>query len=121
MRDTAATILVVDDVPANLGLLLDALTQAGHRVLVAESGKSALTQLGHEIPDLVLLDYRLPGMDGLEVCRRIRKRPECANLPVIFLTAVQELDEKWRALDAGAVDYVTKPITKTLDESLRER
>jgi DNA-binding response OmpR family regulator/DNA-binding CsgD family transcriptional regulator len=105
-----ATILVVDDVPTNLGLLFDALTQAGHRVLVAESGESALAQLDHETPDLVLLDYMLPGMDGMEVCRRIKARPGCGDLPIIFLTAVNELDEKVRALDAGAVDYVTKPI-----------
>lgn len=105
-----ATILVVDDIPANLGLLFDALTQAGHRVLVAESGESALAQLKHELPDLVLLDYMLPGMDGMEVCKRIKAKPECADLPILFLTAVNELDEKVRALDAGAVDYVTKPI-----------
>jgi len=105
-----ATILVVDDIPANLGLLFDALTQAGHRVLVAESGESALDQLQHETPDLVLLDYMLPGMDGMAVCRRIKAKPECSDLPIIFLTAVNELEEKVRALDAGAVDYVTKPI-----------
>lgn len=100
----------MDDIPANLGLLFDALTQAGHRVLVAESGESALAQLKHELPDLVLLDYMLPGMDGMEVCKRIKAKPECADLPILFLTAVNELDEKVRALDAGAVDYVTKPI-----------
>ncbi len=105
-----ATILVVDDIPANLGLLFDALSQAGHRVLVAESGESALAQLTHETPDLVLLDYMLPGMDGMEVCRRIKAMPACSDLPILFLTAVNELDEKVRALDAGAVDYVTKPI-----------
>ena len=108
--DLPATILVVDDVPANLGLLFDALTQAGHRVLVAESGEGALAQLDHETPEIVLLDYMLPGMDGMEVCRRIKARPASADVPVIFLTAVDELDEKVRALDAGAVDYVTKPI-----------
>lgn len=110
MNQPPATILVVDDLPANLGLLFDALTHAGHRVLVAESGESALAQLQHETPDLVLLDYMLPGMDGMEVCKRIKARPECVDLPVLFLTAVNELDEKVRALDAGAVDYVTKPI-----------
>lgn len=110
MNPPPATILVVDDIPANLGLLFDALTQAGHRVLVAESGESALAQLQHETPDLVLLDYMLPGMDGMEVCKRIKARPECTDLPILFLTAVTELDEKVRALDAGAVDYVTKPI-----------
>jgi DNA-binding response OmpR family regulator/DNA-binding CsgD family transcriptional regulator len=106
----SATILVVDDVPANLGLLFDALSGAGHRVLVAETGEGALGQLSHETPDLVLLDYRLPGMDGIEVCRRIRVRPECVDVPILFLTANDDLEDKVRALDAGAVDYVTKPI-----------
>ena len=77
---------------------------------MAESGESALAQLRHEIPELVLLDYMLPGMDGMEVCKRIKAQPACVDLPIIFLTAVNELDEKVRALDAGAVDYVTKPI-----------
>ncbi len=108
--DVPDTIHVDDDVPANLGLLCDALTQAGHRVLVAESGESALAQLDHETPEIVLLDYMLPGMDGMEVCRRTKARPASADVPVIFLTAVDDLDEKVRALDAGAVDHVTKPI-----------
>lgn len=106
----ASTVLVVDDVPENLGLLLDALGQEGHRVLVAESGESAMVQLDHEVPDLILLDQRLPGMDGLEVCRRIRARADCGDVPILFLTAVTETGDKVRALDAGAVDYVTKPI-----------
>lgn len=104
------TILVIDDVPENLGLLLDSLGTAGYRVLVAESGESAMAQLEHEVPDLILLDQRLPGMDGLEVCRRIRARAEWGDVPILFLTAVSDLEEKVRALDAGAVDYVTKPI-----------
>ena len=107
------TILIVDDVPANLGLLFEALTEAGYRALVAESGESALAQLDHEIPDMILLDYMLPGLDGIEVCKRLKKRPDCADVPVLFLTAVTEVEEKVRALEAGAVDYVTKPIQAT--------
>src|SRR6185295_1099938 len=110
MSPPGASILVVDDVPANLHLLLEALTREGYRVLVAESGESALDQLRFGWPDAVLLDYRLPGLDGIEVCRRMRALPGGAELPILFLTAVHELDEKVRALDAGAVDYVTKPI-----------
>lgn len=105
-----ATVLVVDDIPANLSLLLDALSQAGFRVLVAESGEGALAQVAHEIPDLILLDFMLPGINGLEVCRRLKANAELADVPVIFLTAVDEVGEKVRALEAGAVDYVTKPI-----------
>lgn len=107
---TSATLLVVDDVPANLSLLLDALSQAGYRVLVAESGEGALAQVAHEVPDLILLDFMLPGMNGLEVCRRLKARPGLVEIPVIFLTAVDDVGEKVRALEAGAVDYVTKPI-----------
>ncbi len=105
-----ATVLVVDDVPANLGLLLDSLSHAGYRVLVAESGEGALAQIAHEIPDLILLDFMLPGMDGIEVCRRLKSLPACAEVPILFLTAVDDVGEKVRALEAGAVDYVTKPI-----------
>ena len=97
------TILIVDDVPANLGLLFEALTEAGYRALVAESGEIALAQLDHEIPDMILLDYMLPGLDGIEVCKRLKKRPDCADVPVLFLTAVTEVEEKVRALEAGAV------------------
>lgn len=107
---TSATLLVVDDVPANLSLLLDALSQAGFRVLVAESGEGALAQVSHEVPDLILLDFMLPGMNGLEVCRLLKARPGLVEIPVIFLTAVDDVGEKVRALEAGAVDYVTKPI-----------
>ena len=105
-----ATVLVVDDIPANLALLLDALSQAGYRVLVAESGEGALAQVEHEVPDLILLDFMLPGINGLEVCCRLKTQSGLADVPVIFLTAVDEVGEKVRALEAGAVDYVTKPI-----------
>lgn len=104
------TVLVVDDVPENLGLLLETFSLSGFRVLVAESGESALVQLLHATPDAILLDYRLPGMDGLEVCRRIRTQPAFRDLPILFLTAVDDLDAKVRVFEAGAVDYVTKPI-----------
>lgn len=103
-------ILVVDDTPANLSLLLDALGEAGHEVLVAESGRSALTLLDHTTPDLVLMDLMMPGMDGIAACLRLKKRPECRTLPVIFMTAIEEPAQKLRAFEAGAVDYITKPV-----------
>lgn len=106
----AATLLVVDDVPANLGVLFDALSGAGHRVLVAESGESALALLSNVVPDLVLLDVRLPGLDGFSTCQRLKATPHGSELPVIFLTSLDEPAEKVRAFAAGAVDYVTKPI-----------
>lgn len=107
---SAATILVVDDVPANLSVLLDALHGAGHRVLVAESGESALELLPNVVPDLVLLDVRLPGIDGFATCHRLKCDARWRDLPVIFLTSLDEPAEKVRAFTAGALDYVTKPI-----------
>lgn len=103
-------ILVVDDTPANLSLLLDALTEAGHEILVAEGGRSALSLLEHTTPDLVLLDFIMPGMDGVTTCRRLKERPECRDVPVLFMTAVDDPEQKLRAFDAGALDYITKPV-----------
>jgi DNA-binding response OmpR family regulator/DNA-binding CsgD family transcriptional regulator len=103
-------VLVIDDTPANLGVLLDALTHAQYEPLVAESGRSALHTLDHTTPDLILLDVVMPGIDGYETCRQIKARPECANIPVLFMTALSETDEKVRAFAAGAVDYITKPF-----------
>lgn len=103
-------VLVVDDTPANLSLLLDALGEANYEILVAESGRSALALLDHTTPDLVLMDFVMPGMDGVATCRKIKERPECRNLPVIFMTAVEEPDQKLRAFSAGAVDYILKPV-----------
>lgn len=105
-----ARILVVDDTPANISLLLDALSDAGHEVLVAESGRSALSLLDHTTPELVLMDLVMPGMDGVATCERLKARPECRTVPVIFMTAVEESAHKLRAFEAGAVDYITKPV-----------
>ncbi len=109
MKPAAARILVVDDTPANLSLLLDSLTDVGYEILVAESGRSALSLLAHTTPDLVLLDFVMPGMDGIATCLRIKGRPECRAVPVLFMTAVDEPEQKVRAFAAGAIDYITKP------------
>lgn len=103
-------VLVVDDTPANLSLLLDALQGAGHEVLVAESGRSMLSLLEHATPDLVLMDLVMPGMDGIAACRALKTRPECRDLPVLFMTATDEPAQKLRAFEAGALDYITKPV-----------
>lgn len=103
-------VLVVDDTPANLSLLLDALTDAKHEVLVAESGRSALNLLEHTTPDLILLDLVMPGMDGIATCRKIRERADMADIPILFMTAVDEPDQKLRAFEVGALDYITKPV-----------
>src|SRR5688500_7678382 len=90
MALAAATILVVDDVPAILSVLFDALGGAGHRVLVAESGESALEILPNVAPDLVLLDVRLPGIDGFATCAKLKRDARWRELPIIFLTSLDE-------------------------------
>lgn len=88
---------------------MNALGEAGHEILVAESGHSALSLLEHTTPDLVLLDFVMPGMDGIATCLRIKERPECREVPVLFMTVVDEPEQKVRAFAAGALDYITKP------------
>jgi adenylate cyclase len=106
---TDPLILVVDDLPQNVRLLDAVLSPHGFRVATASSGKEALDVLGKEHPDLVLLDILMPGIDGYEVCRRIRENPETAFLPVIMITA-SEGEEKRRAIESGADDFIHKPF-----------
>jgi DNA-binding response OmpR family regulator/DNA-binding CsgD family transcriptional regulator len=105
-----ATVLLVDDVPENLDLLIDTLRGAGHEIRVAESGDRALKQLPHIKPDLMLLDVMLPGLSGFETCRRIKADPRWRELPVLFVTALNDVAEKVRGFEAGGVDYLTKPF-----------
>jgi DNA-binding NtrC family response regulator len=106
----APSILVVDDTPANIGFLLETLTKAGYRVRVATDGESALEQAQYSPPCLVLLDAMMPGLDGFETCRRLRQMPKLAPIPVIFMTALSDAQDKVRAFEAGANDYITKPF-----------
>ncbi len=107
---SAATILVVDDTPENLALLFDVLGAAEFEVLVAESGEIALERMEVLAPDLILLDVRLPGVDGFEVCHALKKDPAHRNIPVIILTAMHETRDTVAGFAAGAVDYLCKPI-----------
>jgi DNA-binding NarL/FixJ family response regulator len=109
-------ILVVDDTPETLGFLTDALEQAGHMVLVATDGTSALALLEEITPDLILLDAIMPGTDGFETCRRMKESKRVAHVPVIFMTALSETEHVIKGLEAGGVDYVTKPVV--VDELL---
>lgn len=104
------TILIVDDVPANLGVLLDFLDSAGYQVLVAESGESALLQLAYARPDIILLDVSMPGIDGYETCRRIKAEPSWRETPVFFLTALTDPIDKVHGFEVGAVDFISKPL-----------
>lgn len=104
------TILLVDDTPANLSVLVDCLSDAGFHLMVAEDGEDALAQTARTRPDLVLLDVMMPGLDGFATCRRLQEQESTRDIPVIFMTALTETAEKVRAFEAGAVDYITKPI-----------
>jgi class 3 adenylate cyclase/CheY-like chemotaxis protein len=107
----AATALVVDDQPANIRLLDAVLTSRGYDVVAAESGEEALKRINESPVDLVLLDIRMPGMDGYEVCRQIREQRDTAYLPVVMVTASGD-EEKVKALEAGADDFLTKPVNR---------
>ena len=100
----------MDDLPANLGVLLGVLDGAGYEVLVATSGEGALARLAYMQPDLVLLDVNMPGLDGYETCRRLKADPRWREVPVLFLTAQDDPVDKVRGFEAGAVDYITKPL-----------
>ena len=108
--DNRGVILIVDDIPDNLALLSDALDDAGYRVLVAMDGPSALARVVRRRPDLILLDAMMPGMDGFETCRQLKAQPDSADIPVLFMTALTEPEHVVRGFEAGAIDYVTKPI-----------
>ncbi|MBD2527607.1 response regulator [Nostoc sp. FACHB-133] len=103
-------ILIVDDTPASLGILFELLSDSGFKVLVAENGESALNKVKYALPDLILLDVLMPGIDGFETCRRLRTSPPTQDIPVIFMTALSETVDKVRGLSFGAVDYITKPL-----------
>lgn len=105
-----ATVLLVDDVPENLSLLIDTLRDAGIEIRVAESGERALKQLPNINPDLILLDVMLPGLNGFETCRLIKADARWREVPVLFVTALSDVAEKVRGFEAGGVDYLTKPF-----------
>ncbi len=106
-------ILIVDDVPKNIQLIANFLTKEGYLINFALDGVSALEHVTRETFDLILLDVMMPGMDGIEVCKRIKKSSEFADIPVIFITAKTDNDTIARGFEAGGVDYVVKPFNPT--------
>lgn len=109
-RQASDIVLIVDDMPDNLSFLHDALDEAGYAVVVATSGASALARTSQVMPDVILLDAMMPGMDGFEVARRLKEQPQTSGIPVIFMTGLTETEHVVAAYAAGGVDYVTKPI-----------
>lgn len=104
------TILVIDDDPAVLGLMDEKLAEGGYIVLLAQSGAAALEVISHTVPDLILVDALMPGMTGWDVCEALRSNNRAAGVPIIFMTGLTETEHVLRAFEAGAADYVTKPL-----------
>ncbi len=110
MNNNKATILIVDDNPENLDVLFDLLNGKGFELLFAIDGASALQRTEIAEFDLILLDVMMPGMDGFEVCRRLKMNPKTRDVPIVFMTALTDTVNKVKGFEAGAVDYITKPI-----------
>ena len=120
MKDPAR-ILVVDDTPANVKLLADVLGSRGYAVSTAASGKEGLEKVAADAPDLVLLDVVMPEMSGYEVCKAIRADPATSRLPVVMVTALDSGQERVKGIEAGADDFLTKPINvKAFVEAVQE-
>jgi class 3 adenylate cyclase len=111
-NESGGLVLVVDDIEENLKVLSDTLTQAGYRPLQAKSGERAVQVAKKAGPDLILLDIKMPGMDGYETIRALKADPGTAAIPVIFISALNQIDDKVRGFQAGAVDYVSKPFQR---------
>ncbi|MFC1603030.1 response regulator [Pseudomonadota bacterium] len=110
LHNATGDILVVDDTPENLRLLKDLLTSQGYKVRPASNGEDALEAINQCKPDLILLDIKMPGMDGYEVCQQLKAAPETCDIPIIFITASLDPEGVEKGLKLGAVDYINKPV-----------
>ncbi|HEU0157613.1 MAG TPA: response regulator, partial [Stellaceae bacterium] len=108
-----AKVLVVDDIEINVKLLEAKLASEYFDVLPASSGSAALEIAGAELPDVILLDVMMPGMDGFEVCRRLKANPRTADIPIVLVTALSDTANRLRGLEAGADEFLTKPVNDT--------
>ena len=109
-----ARILVVDDIEANVRLLEAKLTAEYYDVITAYDGPTALAMAASECPDIVLLDVMMPGMDGFEVCRRLKATPETREIPIIFLTGLESDADEALGLSLGAEDFIHKPVSPSI-------
>ncbi|MDM8537574.1 response regulator [Desulfobacterales bacterium HSG17] len=111
-NNTLITILIVDDEPSNLQVLLEFLGNRNYRVLIAAGGIEAINIANSVQPDLILLDILMPGMDGFEVCKKLKNTDETREIPIIFMSALSDTDNKIKGFDLGAADYITKPFNQ---------
>lgn len=105
------TLLIVDDNPNNIQLVKAILSLRGYRLLIAKTGMEALEAVNVTLPDLIILDIMMPGMDGFEVCRHLKNDPTTRDIPIVFLTAKSHIDDIMKGFELGAVDYITKPFS----------
>lgn len=111
-KTDSPVVLLVDDTVTNLQLLSDYLSDSNYRILTALNGEKALERLELIVPDIILLDVMMPGLDGFEVCSRIKAQKRLLHVPVIFMTALADVQSKVKAFSVGAVDYIEKPVQK---------
>jgi signal transduction histidine kinase len=111
-KKNRGTILVVDDNPTNIELLLVYLHEKKYRILVTRDGPNAIKRAASVKPDLILLDIMMPGMNGFETCEHLKEKSETKDIPIIFMTALADIDTKLKGFELGAVDYITKPFQK---------
>ncbi|MBU1660318.1 MAG: response regulator, partial [Chloroflexi bacterium] len=104
------TILIIDDEPANLAVVADYLAQSGFQIKVTQTGEAGFELARRTPPDLILLDVRMPGIDGFEVCRRLKADERTREIPVIFMTIMTRVEDKVTGFEVGGVDYITKPF-----------
>ncbi len=109
-QEEYATIMLVEDNPLTLRILIEHLKRLGHQTTIARSAEEALRQIGLQKPDLILLDILLPGIDGFEACRRLKGNSATKDIPVIFLTVLSQTEDKVKAFEVGGVDFLTKPV-----------
>lgn len=114
------TILVVDDTETNIDILLDILDE-DFEVSVATDGESCLEFIEEELPDLILLDIMMPGMDGYEVCGRLKADGRTSNIPIVFITAKDDESDRKKGLELGALDYIAKPFDTATVKSTVEK
>ncbi|MBK7004852.1 MAG: hybrid sensor histidine kinase/response regulator [Burkholderiales bacterium] len=108
--ESPPVLLIVDDTAANLGVIASHLEDSGFEIVIAQSGEDGIKRAQRTLPDLILLDVMMPGIDGFETCKRLKADAQTADIPVIFMTALAETTDKVSGFEAGGVDYITKPI-----------